>query len=98
MEEKKLAKIRKSNMKLYPIYKMVGLDWIFYYGIKVLFLTRSKKYISCRRSIIWVVLCILLYIVSDTKYSNNRKDRKKKFSCFGTIIKLNFYDNHIILP
>lgn len=47
MEEKKLAKIRKSNMKLYPIYKMVGLDWIFYYGVKVLFLTRSKKHIGC---------------------------------------------------
>lgn len=30
-------------MKLYPIYKMVGLDWIFYYGIKVLFLTQVKN-------------------------------------------------------
>lgn len=43
MEEKKKAKIRKSNMKLYPIYKMIGLDWIFYYGIKVLFLTQVKN-------------------------------------------------------
>lgn len=36
MEEKKLAKIRKSNMKLYPIYKMFGLDWLFYYGITII--------------------------------------------------------------
>lgn len=43
MEEKKLAKIRKGNMKLYPIYKMIGLDWIFYYGIRVLFLTQVKN-------------------------------------------------------
>lgn len=43
MEEKKLAKIRKNNIKLYPIYKMVGLDWIFYYGIRVLFLTQVKN-------------------------------------------------------
>lgn len=43
MEEKKKAQIRKSNMKLYPIYKMIGLDWIFYYGIKVLFLTQIKN-------------------------------------------------------
>lgn len=43
MDEKKLAKIRKNNMKLYPIYKMIGLDWIFYYGIKVLFLTQVKN-------------------------------------------------------
>ena len=42
MEEKKLARIRKNNIKLYPIYKMIGLDWIFYYGIKVLFLTQVK--------------------------------------------------------
>lgn len=43
MEEKKLAKIRKGNMKLYPIYKMIGLDWIFYYGVRVLFLTQVKN-------------------------------------------------------
>lgn len=43
MEEKQLAKIRKNNMKLYPIYKMIGLDWVFYYGIKVLFLTQVKN-------------------------------------------------------
>lgn len=43
MDEKKLAKIRKNNMKIYPIYKMIGLDWIFYYGIRVLFLTQVKN-------------------------------------------------------
>lgn len=42
MKEKELAKIRKNNIKLYPIYKMVGLDWIFYYGVRVLFLTQVK--------------------------------------------------------
>ena len=43
MEEKTVAKMRKNNMKLYPIYKMIGLDWIFYYGVKVLFLTQVKN-------------------------------------------------------
>lgn len=43
MEEKTIAKMRKNNMKLYPIYKMIGLDWIFYYGVKVLFLTQVKN-------------------------------------------------------
>ncbi len=43
MDERKIAQIRKSNMKLYPIYKMIGLDWIFYYGIRVLFLTQVKN-------------------------------------------------------
>lgn len=43
MKEKELAKIRKNNMKLYPIYKMIGLDWIFYYGVEILFLTQVKQ-------------------------------------------------------
>lgn len=71
MEEKKKAKIRKSNMKLYPIYKMIGLDWIFYYGIKVLYLTRSKKYKCSRYCIIRFFLCVLLYYFSSIKYNIN---------------------------
>ena len=43
MEEKILANIRKHNMKLYPIYKMIGLDWIFYYGVEILFLTQITQ-------------------------------------------------------
>lgn len=43
MEEKVIAKKRKSNMKLYPIYKMIGLDWIFFYGVQILFLTQVKN-------------------------------------------------------
>lgn len=43
MEEKILARKRKNNMRLYPIYKMIGLDWIFYYGVRVLFLTQVKN-------------------------------------------------------
>lgn len=29
-------------MKLYTIYQMIGLDFIFYYGIEVLFLSQAK--------------------------------------------------------
>lgn len=42
MKEKEIAKIRKNNMKLHPIYQMLGLDYIFYYGISVLFLSQVK--------------------------------------------------------
>lgn len=41
-EEKKLAKRRKLNMRLYPIYKMIGTDVLFFNAIKVLFLTQIK--------------------------------------------------------
>ena len=41
-EEKKLAKRRKLNMKLYPIYRMLAADVLFFNAIKVLFLTQVK--------------------------------------------------------
>ena len=35
-EEKKLAKRRKLNMKLYPIYKMISTDVLFYNAVKLI--------------------------------------------------------------
>lgn len=42
VENERLVKARKRNMKLYPIYRMIASDIIFLYAIKLLFLTRSK--------------------------------------------------------
>ena len=42
-EEIKVSKMRKRNMKLFPIYETIGLDYIFFYGIKVLFLSQVKE-------------------------------------------------------
>ena len=36
------TKIRKHNLKLYPRYLMLGFDLLFYYGIRVMFLTEVK--------------------------------------------------------
>lgn len=45
MEEEKLQAIkRKLNMKLYPIYRMLAADALFWVGIKVLFLTQVKGF------------------------------------------------------
>lgn len=38
-----VAKKRKNNMKIYPIYTMIGLDLMFFYGIKILFLSQVKN-------------------------------------------------------
>ncbi len=44
MEESlEIAKKRKNNMKIYPIYTMIGLDLMFFYGIKILFLSQIKN-------------------------------------------------------
>lgn len=41
-EQKKLACKRKLNMKLYPIYKMLSTDVLFFLAVKVLFFTQVK--------------------------------------------------------
>jgi MFS family permease len=41
-EERKLAQKKKLNMKLYPIYKIVASDVLFFNVVKVLFLTQVK--------------------------------------------------------
>lgn len=43
MNKRELRKKRKKNRKLYPIYSSIGLDYMFYYGIKVLFLSEVKN-------------------------------------------------------
>ena len=41
-EEAKKRKMRKRNMKLFPIYKKLAWDYIFFYTINFLFLTQIK--------------------------------------------------------
>ena len=43
MHDIKRAKIRKNNMRLYPIYKMLGYDLMFLYAIQILFLIQVKN-------------------------------------------------------
>lgn len=43
IENERLVKMRKKNMKLYPFYRAFASDIIFLYAIKFLFLTRSKR-------------------------------------------------------
>lgn len=42
MDEKKRIKIRKRNMKLYPTYKTLSWDYLFFYTINFLFFTQIK--------------------------------------------------------
>lgn len=37
------ARMRKINMKIFPIYNMLGTDFVFYYAIQVLFLVQVKN-------------------------------------------------------
>lgn len=42
LENERIVKARKKNMKLYPVYRMLGTDIVFLYAIKMLFLTQVK--------------------------------------------------------
>ena len=88
MEEKKIAKIRKNNIKLYPIYKMIGLDWIFYYGVKVLFLTQVKN-ISPADIILSNSFYSLFYIIFEV-LNNIIVDKigKKQSTVLGQFLNL----------
>lgn len=44
MSNVKKKKNRKINMRLYPIYKMISWDLLFYYSIIFLFLTQAKGF------------------------------------------------------
>lgn len=43
-EEKKISNRRKLNMKLYPVYRTLATDVLFFNAIKVLFLTQVKGF------------------------------------------------------
>lgn len=43
VENERLVKARKKNMKLYPLYRMFGVDIVFLYAIKMLFLTQVNN-------------------------------------------------------
>jgi len=43
MSKKDLRRKRRNNRKLYPVYSSIGLDYMFYYGVKVLFLSQVKN-------------------------------------------------------
>ena len=43
MVEKEKVQMRKRNMKLFPIYKTLSWDYIFFYTTNFLFLTQCKQ-------------------------------------------------------
>jgi MFS family permease len=42
VENERIVKARKKNMKLYPLYRMIGSDIVFLYAIRIMFLTQVK--------------------------------------------------------
>jgi len=87
-EEIKQSKIRKNNMKLFPIYEALGLDYIFYYGIEVLFLSQVKG-ISDSNIVLLSSLYAIFSIVFQIPICGIlNKIGKRKSIVYGNILKL----------
>lgn len=46
MNEETIIQNKKFNVKLFPFYKSISWDLLFYYAVSFLFLTRHKR-IKC---------------------------------------------------
>lgn len=61
LENKRLVSSRKKNMKLYPLYRMWGVDIIFLYVIRMLFLTQVKGFSS--QDVVFAISLYALFMV-----------------------------------
>lgn len=61
LENKRLVSSRKKNMKLYPLYRMWGVDIVFLYAIRMLFLTQVKGFSS--QDVVFVISLYALFMV-----------------------------------
>jgi len=82
MEE---AKICKHNMKLYPIFRMLSYDFLFFYTINVLFLTQIKHISPSSVIIIDVFYSIFVVIFQFPGSFILDKIGRKKSLVLGTL-------------
>lgn len=86
-EEIKLSKIRKNNMKLFPIYEALCLDYIFYYGIEVLFLSQVKEISDSNIVLLSSLYAIFLIVFQIPMCGVLNKIGKRKCILYGNILK-----------
>lgn len=86
-EDKNLIiKIKKNNAKLYPIYKMLSFDLLFYYAISFLFLTTTKGFSYVEVLLIESCLPLIKAIVQIPLYFIINKIGKKKSLVLGNFL------------
>ena len=65
MNDIKKMQDRKINARLYPIYKMVSWDLLFYYSIIYLFLTQAKHFTASQVLLgeaVFTASCLIIQI------------------------------------
>lgn len=77
---------RKFNMKLYPTYEMIGYDVLFFYGIRVMFLSEVKGFTNSQivlSSTLFAIYSIIFQSISTLIIS---KIGKKNGAITGNIL------------
>lgn len=87
-EEIEQSKIKSNNMKLFPLYETVGLDYIFYYGIEVLFLSQVKGISDSNIVLLSALYAIFLIIFQIPSCGILNRIGKRKSILYGNILKL----------
>lgn len=78
MEKLKEAKLRKHNMRLYSVYTIVGFDLLFYYGIKVLYLSQVKHISDANIVFLSTIFALasIASVIIATAINNRTSNRK----------------------
>lgn len=102
MHDIKKANIRKNNMKLYPIYKMVGFDLMFLYAIQILFLIQVKGTSTSEAVMLGAFYAIFSIIFSIPLNIVVSRIGKKNSMLLGNIFNLIYilmliFGNHYII-
>lgn len=102
MDKKTKAKIRKNNMKLYPIYSMFGLDFMFYYVIELLFFIQVKGLTPANVVLLDSFFAAFAIIVQLTTVIIVNKIGKKKSIVLGNVLNLVavlmiIFGNHFVI-
>lgn len=102
MDKKTKAKIKKNNMKLYPIYSMFGLDFMFYYVIELLFFIQVKGLTPANVVLLDSFFAAFAIIVQLTTVIIVNKIGKKKSIVLGNVLNLVavlmiIFGNHFVI-
>ncbi len=88
LTEEKHRNICKTNMKLYPIYMMFGYDLLFFYGIKVFYLSEIKQIANAQimlSSMFYAIFTIFMQFPSSVLVS---KIGRRNTMILGNIINI----------
>ena len=88
MSVSKEIEAKKHNMKLYPTYLMFGFDLLFFYGIRVMYLTEVKSISSSQILLSATVYALSMIIMQIPATLLASKIGYKNSSILGNIINI----------